>query len=331
MSSFNYIMLAMAAFAILLFVIVLAILVQRTRGRGGFEPPEPRRASPPAPRPTAVEPVAAPVPMPVPAVPGPDHPLYAPWRLIERNLANSGSAGGPLFRLRLVPEDVLPAWRAGAVAHIYCGPAAEVIEQPGSATAPAGDYMVGSLPAENAVELVVRLCPGDGPNEGRRSRWLCEDLQTGQQVALMLREEQGFLPPADAVPLILIGNATGLAGLRAHIKSRPPGTRNWLIFGDRNSADDQVLAIEIAEWMSIGHLERCDLVFPGDGEEPRHVTDQLEDAKAPLLDWALAGSAIYVCGSRLMGDDVDAALTQILGGEVLEVLAEAGLYRHLLY
>ncbi|WP_340313396.1 ferredoxin reductase domain-containing protein [Rhizorhabdus argentea] len=328
MSGFNYIMLALAGIAILLFVIVLAILVPRTRGRGGFEPAEPRRApQTPSPRPAAVLPITA----PAPAVSRPDHPLYAPWRLIERNLANSGSAGGPLFRLRLVPEGVLPAWRAGAIARIYCGPAAEVLEQPASAAAPAGDYMVGSLPAENAVDLVVRLCPGSSPNEGRRSRWLCEDLQTGQQVALLLREEPDFLPPPDAVPLILIGNATGLAGLRAHIKSRPPGTRNWLIFGDRNSADDQVMAVEISDWVSSGHLGRCDLVFPGDGEEPRLVTDQLEDAKAPLLDWALAGSAIYVCGSRSMGDDVHAALTRLLGGEVLEVLAEAGLYRRLLY
>ena len=329
MSSFNYIMLAMASIAILLFAILLAILVRRTRGRGGFEPPEPRRVSPPPPplHPKAAAPLAA----PAPAEPRQDHPLYAPWRLIERNLANSGSAGGPLYRLRLVPEEVMPTWRAGAVARIYCGPAAEVIEHPASAAALAGDYMIGSLPAENAVELVVRLCPADGPNAGRRSRWLCEDLQTGQQVALMLREEPDFLPPADAVPLILVGNATGLAGLRAHIKSRPPGTRNWLIFGDRNSADDHVLAVEIAEWVSSGHLERCDLVFPGDGQEQRLVTDQIEDAKTPLLDWALAGSAIYVCGSRSMGDDVHAALTQFLGDEVLEVLADGGLYRRLLY
>ena len=47
--------------------------------------------------------------------------------------------------------------------------------------------------------------------------------------------------------------------------------------------------------------------------------------------WVLAGSAIYVCGSKRMGDDVNAALARLLGGEVLEAMAEAGLYRRSIY
>ncbi|RYG03397.1 MAG: oxidoreductase, partial [Caulobacteraceae bacterium] len=137
--------------------------------------------------------------------------------------------------------------------------------------------------------------------------------------------------PPDEIPLILIGNATGLAGLHAHIRARPAGTRNWLIFGDRNAADDKVLAAEIADWVSTGHLERCDLVFPGEGQEQRHVTDQIEDAAEPMLDWALAGAAIYICGSTRMGDDVHATLSRLLGPEVIEAMADEGLYRRSLY
>lgn len=87
----------------------------------------------------------------------------------------------------------------------------------------------------------------------------------------------------------------------------------------------------ITEWVSTGHLERCDLVFPGERKEQRRVTDQLAHAGETLLDWALAGAAIYVCGSIPTGEDVHAALTRLLGGEVLEAMPDEGLYRRSLY
>jgi sulfite reductase (NADPH) flavoprotein alpha-component len=321
-NGFNYLLLALAAFAALTFVLLAFILAKRTRGEG-LEPPDPRPA-----------PIAAPTPAPaeVAAYTATAKRLpYTGWRLISRSVANPDSAGGPLYRLRLEPEEALPAWRPGAVAHVYCGPAQDVLDPGGRLTADVGDYMIGSLPAEGAIHLVVRRVPASAPAEGRRSRWLCEEIETGQRIALLVRDDPSFLPPPDDIPLILVGNATGLAGLHAHIKARPAGTRNWLIFGDRNSADDQVLAAEIADWVSIGHLERCDLVFPGETGEQRLVTNQIHDAKAPILDWALAGGAIYVCGSKRMGDDVHATLGELLGTGVLEAMAEAGLYRRSVY
>lgn len=326
MNGFNYLLLIVAVLAALLFVLLAFLLAKRVRGQG-LEPPDPR----PAPTPAKPSATADARPAPVqPAVEAERLP-YTAWRLMTRAVANPDSAGGPLYRLRLEPEDALPQWQAGAVAHVYCGPADEILTAGSSATAPAGDYMIGSLPDEGAINLVVRLVPANSPADGPRSRWLCEQLDTGQRVALLVRDDPAFLPPPDAVPLILIGNATGLAGLHAHIKARPAGTRNWLIFGDRNSADDDVLAAEISDWVSTGHLERCDLVFPGESGEQRFVTDQIRDAQAPILDWALAGGAIYVCGSRRMGDDVHATLGELLGSDVLEAMADAGLYRRSLY
>lgn len=321
MSGFNYLMLAGAGVAVLLFILFAFVLARRGHGGGGFEAPDRRPA--PGPAPTAA-PTASPAPPP-------PLPPYAPWRLVTREIANPDSAGGPLYRLKLEPEEALPRWRAGAVAHVYCGPPADVFEG-GSPTAPAADYMIGSLPDEGRVEIVVRLCAQQqSPEQARRSRWLCQEIETGQQVAMALRDNPDFVPPPEDVPLILIGNATGLAGLQAQIKARAQGTRNWLIFGDRNSAGDKALAAEITHWVSTGHLERCDLVFPGEGREQRHVTDQIEDSRAPLLDWVLAGGAIYVCGSTLMGDDVHAALANLLGVDVIDVMAEQGLYRRSVY
>lgn len=319
-SGFNSLMLALAACAALLFVLLLVVLVKRTRGHGGLEPPaarptRPAEIAPPALAADRAEPV----------------PHYTAWRLRTREVANPSSAGGPLFRLRLIAEDAMPAWQAGAVARVYCRPAQEALGANGTANAPVGDYMIGSMHEDGAIDLVIRVRADLPSHQGGRSSWLCQGLQIDELVALAIRDNPGFAPPPDRVPLILIGNATGLAGLHAHLRARPPGTRNWLIFGDRNSANDKTLAAEIADWVATGHLERCDLVSPGEGEERRHVVDRIREASEPVLDWALAGAAIYVCGSRRMGDDVHAMLGRLLGEEVVDVMSQEGLYRRLLY
>ncbi len=317
MNGFDTPMLASAGFAILLAILVIIALIRRARTQSTLDAALRQASSQPAN--TASAPDTSTIPPPPP---------YSVWRLVSRNIANPDSAGGPLYRLRIEPEGELPAWQAGAVARIYCGPARDALGRSRKARCPEGDYLIGSLPDDGAVDLVIRLRHG---NDDSRSHWLCEELSIGEQVALALRDDPGFGPPPDALPLILIGNATGLAGLHAHIRARPPGTRNWLIFGDRNSAEDDVLAAEIAEWVSTGHLERCDLVFPGEGAKQRRVVNQMDDAGEALLDWALAGAVIYVCGSTPMGDDVHAKLSRLLGADVLEAMAEAGLYRRSLH
>ncbi len=332
MDSFNYLMLGLACAAGLLFVLIAVGMARRTRGEG-IEPPDPRPEPLPVASATPVPQVyalsaAGFAPTPTPDIP---FPPYTAWRLVARTLANPDSAGGPLYRLRLIPEGDLPDWQPGAIARVYCGPAQDILGPGGAAMASEGDYMIGSLPVDGAVDLVVRISTSAQHSDAHRSNWLCREIDTGQQIALTLRDDPGFAPPPDDVPLILIGNATGIAALHAHLKARPQGTRNWLIFGDRSSADDQVLAAEIAEWVSTGHLERCDLVFPGEGREQRRVVDQIHDARAPLLDWIFAGGAIYVCGSRRMGNDVTAALSTLIDADTLEALAEAGLYRMSVY
>lgn len=323
MNGFNYLLLLPAGVAVLLFMLLAVMLARRSHGEG-LEPPDPR----PARRPAGESVPDAPASLPAAPV---ERPPYGAWRLIERILANPDSAGGPLYRLCFTPEGDLPQWRPGAVARIYCGPAADVLAPGGTATSPAGEYMIASLPSEGLLDLIVRVATGHEAGQQQRSRWLCQTIEIGERVAIALRDEPAFAAPPNHVPLILIGNAIGLAGLVAQIKARPAGTRNWLIFGDRKSPDDRALAAEVTEWVSTGHLERCDLVLPGEGEEQRLVVDQIEDASAPLLDWALAGAAIYVCGSSRMGNDVDAALSRLLGHEVLVEMAEAGLYRQSVY
>lgn len=268
-----------------------------------------------------VAPQAAPV-VTAPRVPAGRPPTYTAWRLMSREYINPGSERRPAYRLRFEPEDALPHWQPGATVQIY--PAAW--DDMADASVAAREYPVASLPSEGGIELLVR-------NEGEMgSQWLCEGLATGQRAGLSLSSNPDFASPADKNPLIVIANGVGVAGARAYIKARAPGTRNWLIFGEHMSAFDMLLGPEIADWVATGHLERCDLVFARDGAQRRHVCDQIHDSANPLYDWVLADAAIYVCGRQggfLI--DVDSSLSDVLGADVLDELKSSGLYKQQSY
>ncbi len=67
---------------------------------------------------------------------------------------------------------------------------------------------------------------------GIASGWLTEQAEIGSEIPLRIRTNNNFHSPEDAAPIILIGNGTGIAGLRSHLKAREavPGGKNWLIF-----------------------------------------------------------------------------------------------------
>jgi sulfite reductase (NADPH) flavoprotein alpha-component len=136
------------------------------------------------------------------------------------------------------------------------------------------------------------------------------------------------------VPLILIGNGTGIAGLRALMKSRiaEGRHRNWLIFGERNVAHDRFYGDEIEQSRARGQLERVDLVFSRDQPERRYVQHRLLECADELKRWVNDGAAIYVCGSlQGMAPAVDAALSEVLGADSLEELAISGRYQRDVY
>ena len=140
--------------------------------------------------------------------------------------------------------------------------------------------------------------------------------------------------PGDDVPLILIGNGTGIAGLRALLKERvsKPLTRNWLIFGERNADRDFYFRDELQLWHSQGRLERLDLAFSRDQPELVYVQHRLLENAAVIREWIAAGAAIYVCGSlKGMAPGVNAALTEIIGAQALETLTAQGRYRRDVY
>ena len=199
---------------------------------------------------------------------------------------------------------------------------------------PHRSYSIASIPADGAVELLVRRMPGENGDSGLGSGWLCEHAPPGSSMHLHIRSNPGFHAPPGAPPLILIGNGTGLAGLRAHLRARAAaGERpNWLLFGERTRAHDLHFGDEIARWQQDGTLTRVDLAFSRDQDERVYVQHRLSAAADTLRAWIDNGAALLVCGSRDgMAAGVDATLREILGSDRVDALMEDGRYRRDIY
>ncbi|MEG8130814.1 sulfite reductase flavoprotein subunit alpha [Xanthomonas hortorum] len=352
-------------------------------------------------------------------------PAYTAWQLRERVHVNPGSAGAPIYRLRLTPSDgPLPKWSAGDIAEIVPHNAPNAVESwlqrnqrdgaqridgrtlrewlsgaqlpvdvdvdvdvgaiagPGpSAGAGAGtnadakvkigpgtdtdtatdtgtatgttsllhadalvrrlaalphrDYSLASIPEEGHVELLVREHRHADGSLGLGSGWLCIHAPIGAPIALRLRSNSGFHPPAPEQPMLLIGTGTGIAGLRAHLRARiaAGARRNWLLFGERNAAHDALYADELQQWQRDGWLERLDLAYSRDQQQSvRYVQHALAASADHLRLWVDQGACIYVCGSlRGMAPEVDQTLESILGTDVRQDLLRKGRYRRDVY
>ena len=151
---------------------------------------------------------------------------------------------------------------------------------------------------------------------------------------LRLRSNPAFHAPDEDIPLILIGNGTGLAGLRALLRERIAAGRhvNWLLFGERQRHCDFFHGAELEAALDAGQLEHLDLAFSRDGTQRVYVQHLLHQHAGRLQQWIDAGACIFVCGSlEGMAGGVDAALRSILGDARMQQLAESGRYRRDVY
>ena len=195
-------------------------------------------------------------------------------------------------------------------------------------------YSIASLPEDGAIHLLVRQMRGRGGYLGLGSGWLTAHAPLGTEVALRVRSNVNFHAPRDARPLILIGNGTGLAALRALLKARIAAghRRNWLLFGERHAAHDFLYRDEIERWMADGRIERADFAWSRDQAERIHVQQRLREAAGELQRWIDAGAAVYVCGSLDgLAPGVDAVLHDVLGDVRVEQLRGRGRYRRDVY
>lgn len=199
---------------------------------------------------------------------------------------------------------------------------------------PHREYSIASLPADGSLQLLVRRMLHPDGRSGSGSGWLTAGAAPGGPVDLRIRSNPSFHPPADDRPVLLVGNGTGLAGLRALLKARIAAghRRNWLLFGERNADHDSFHSDELQTCQREGWLQRLDLVFSRDQPGRRYVQHVLAEAADEVRRWADDGTAIYVCGSLVgMAPGVDAVLAGILGRDRLEAMAAEGRYRRDVY
>ena len=249
---------------------------------------------------------------------------FGEWRLLDRQCLNPGSSGAPTFLLRLQPPTAAD-WQAGDLLEVLPGNHAEAAVR---------EYSIASLPADGALELLVRQERHPDGSLGLGSGWLTAGAALQQPLLARLRRNSGFHAPEADCPLILIGNGTGLAGLRSLLKQRIGAgqSRNWLLFGERNAAQDFYCREELDGWLASGELARLDLAFSRDQAAKVYVQDRLRMAAEHLRSWVAEGAAIYVCGSLDgMASGVDAVLREVLGDAQVEALIEEGRYRRDVY
>ncbi len=244
------------------------------------------------------------------------------FSLAERRCLNTGSPGSPVYHLRLRPESDAD-WQAGDIAELQL-PGGELTRE----------YSIASLPDSGALELVVRQVQKPDGSLGLGSGWLTSTLLENEQLSLRVRRNPAFhAPPADQ-PMILIGNGTGIAGLRAHLQQRvrSGATDNWLIFGERTQAHDRLFDSDLSQWQQQQFLPRLDRVYSRDGNDQRYVQDVLALHGEELLAWLARDAAIYICGSlEGMAPAVHRILLDMLGEQGLEDLTLAGRYRRDVY
>ncbi|MGV8918198.1 MAG: PepSY domain-containing protein [Pseudomonas sp.] len=249
-------------------------------------------------------------------------PVFEHWSLSRREWLNPGSSGSRVYLLGLTPPEA-QSWSAGDLVAVLA---------PGSDTP--RDYSIASIPADGRLQLIVRQeVHGDG-GLGLCSGWLTEQAELGGTIEMRVRRNSGFHLPHEPVPMILLGNGTGLAGLRSLLKARIARgqQRNWLLFGERNSAHDFHCRDELQGWLATGDLQRLDLAFSRDQVEKVYVQDRLRESADELNKWLAEGAAIYICGSlQGMAAGVDQVLSEVLGAEEVERLIEQGRYRRDVY
>ena len=255
-------------------------------------------------------------------------PVRETWRLARRTHVNPGSSGAPVFHLELQPPaGVTPAWEPGDLVRIRVPHAPD----------PPRDYSIASIPAEGAAHLLVRQARRADGSLGLASGWLTRDAEVGGGVVLNTLAHRNFRLGDNADrPLILIGNGTGIAGLRAHLSARAsragPRPRHWLVFGERQAAHDFHFRADIEAWVADGTIARLDLAFSRDPPARQYVQHRLRAQPEAVRQWLDDGAAVYVCGSlRGMAAGVEEALVDIAGRARLEALIDEGRYRRDVY
>lgn len=195
-------------------------------------------------------------------------------------------------------------------------------------------YSIASTPTEQRMVLLLRKVIRVDGTPGVCSSWLCDYVSINGTVQVKIRSNPNFHLPNGCKKLILIGNGSGIAGLRGLLHSRIENGcyENWLVFGERNRSCDFHFGDDILQWHATGQLARLDLAFSRDQSHRIYVQDKLLAAASDLKQWVDAGAAIFVCGSiETMAPAVDRVIRDVMGDHLVEQMIASGRYRRDVY
>lgn len=196
-------------------------------------------------------------------------------------------------------------------------------------------YSIASSMEEVGEELhlLVKLSQyGEGTafRLGTCSRFLCHSTPLNQPlVPLYLDTEREFTLPKGDAPIIMVGPGTGVAPFRGFMQERLrlfPHSKNWLFFGERESAFDFYYQ---EFWYDLERrgLLTLDLAFSRDQQEKVYVQHLMLKKSEELWKWLQMGALLYVCGdASQMAKEVEATLQTIAMKEGRLTQEEARLY-----
>ncbi len=163
----------------------------------------------------------------------------------------------------------------------------------------------------------VRYQSNDRDHNGVASTFLADVANEGDDILCYFSPNKNFAIPENGdLPIIMVGPGTGIAPFRAFLEEREAtGAKgdNWLLFGDRNEADDFIYKDEIADMQASGLLTKLDLAFSRDQKEKIYVQTRMLENGAELFAWLERGGFFYICGDAYrMAKDVDVALHELI-------------------
>ncbi|AHK62902.1 sulfite reductase flavoprotein subunit alpha [Chlamydia avium] len=183
-------------------------------------------------------------------------------------------------------------------------------------------YSLASSPECNGeeLELLVRLVSYPGLYEqhyGVCSFFLCKELEINTSCKVFIQPTKHFTLGAQLKnkPLIMIGAGTGIAPYKAFVQQRivtGDSGKNILFFGERFKKANFYYQ-DFWEYASTQQLLDVFLAFSRDGEKKVYVQDLLKEHQDLILKTFEEGASFFVCGSKVLGQDVKKVLEDILG------------------
>lgn len=196
-------------------------------------------------------------------------------------------------------------------------------------------YSLASSPEANEeeLELLVRLISYPGVDEQRYgvcSFFLCRELELNASCQVFIQPTKYFTLGVHLrnKPLVMIGAGTGIAPYKAFVQQRiatGDSGKNILFFGERFEKANFYYQ-DFWKQATAQQLVDLFLAFSRDGEKKVYVQDILREHRDLVTKAYEEGASFFVCGSKVLGQEVKKTLEDILGKIQLAQLREEHRY-----